>query len=248
MSSAFASRCLQGKFLQLICEALNKRVGTGARLPFWRFLVFPHLRGDWGSSAGERHWGPRAVCESQEAGITQIALLPETRPGLVLLARKSKNSSAPTSEGPSDNAPLQLQPASRLPSLQYLLYFLPPQGFGILLPARLFPLHLRKERLSPPLSALSCVFLSWLYEVRFAPYWVSWPPLLCLTCNLIFVGVIMWWMSSSLWKCEVLEGRDLVCLSSPVYLSGRVPLGSWAWWHSGASNHLCGRRGLLALY
>ena len=41
-------RCLQGKFLQLICEALNKRAVTGARLPFQRFLVFPHLRGDWG--------------------------------------------------------------------------------------------------------------------------------------------------------------------------------------------------------
>ena len=54
MSSAFASRCLQGKFWQLICEALNKRAVTGARLPFQRFLVFPHLRGDLGDSAGER--------------------------------------------------------------------------------------------------------------------------------------------------------------------------------------------------
>lgn len=195
MSSAFASRCLQGKFWQLICEALNKRAVTGARLPFQRFLVFPHLRGDWGDSAGERC---RASGLFVNASRQVSRMLPSCLKhvlGLCCLKEKVKNSSALTSWGPSDNAPPLRQPAG-LPESVILLHFLPPQGFGICSrPAcKIVPTAPSQgDAFSPSTCQPSPVSFHHGSSTRseFALYWFSLPPLLCLTCNLIFVGVIM---------------------------------------------------------
>lgn len=125
--SAFASRCLQGKLLQLIFEVLNKGAVPGARLQ--SFLISGEKGRD---SVGERHAASRAVSESQEADVTHVACPPAKNSSWALLfMRKHQNSFVLTSWASSDSTPPWSASINRPSPVSYLPYFITLQGFGI---------------------------------------------------------------------------------------------------------------------
>lgn len=105
-----------------------------ARLPSWRFPVFPHLGGDWGETLMERGTKvPEMFLKARiQIWLMPPALLMKTFLGLALFMRKkSKLPSSCRSGCFRQHAPTvcsyQQAPLSHL----YLPHFLPPRGFGI---------------------------------------------------------------------------------------------------------------------